>query len=177
MLGKTAFTGVEGAGCHLSEARAKQEGWSCQLTCRGVVGSLVCTKAEGSGWRAGGILPEKWGLLWKSPQNPLPPQTLKHRLLDTMVSSFHSASGWAEQVWRLEVGTRAGSAEPPSLFLLQSLLCVGTTNLLLLEGQGACPAPLFLQHVICASQTLALRGGGKAANFQLCSLSSLAWKS
>lgn len=122
MFRKTAFTGVEGMGCCFSEARGKQEGWSCQLTCQGVGGSLVYAKAEGSGWWAGGILPEKWGLLWKTPQNPLSPQTLKHRLLDTMVSSFHSASGWAEQVWRLEVGTRAGSADPPSQFLLQSLL-------------------------------------------------------
>ena len=59
MFRKTAFTGVEGMGCCFSEARGKQEGWSCQLTCQGVGGSLVYAKAEGSGWWAGGILPEK----------------------------------------------------------------------------------------------------------------------
>lgn len=52
-----------------------------------------------------------------------------------------------------------GRLSRPSIPVPAPEPAVGTTNLLLIEGQGACPAPPFLQHMICASQTLALRGG------------------
>lgn len=42
MLRKTAFTGVEGLGCHFSEVRGKQEGWELPVNLPRVGGSLVC---------------------------------------------------------------------------------------------------------------------------------------